>query len=204
MEELLINDVIKTMKKYFWVILIFTILGGIVGRIMMPEAANPTYEASSVVLLDPKVEEDNGGTKPIEDDGRFFNTAQTLINTPVILDPVIEGLNRDTTIKDLSNRVKVTIENNSQILRITVSDSSAEQATKIANKIVEVYSKEIHNYLDVEMVKIIEKAKKGAEDEIIFARPKANMMMGILIGLVLGTFAAFILNKFSNSIKLTR
>ncbi|OLS37819.1 YveK family protein [Bacillus sp. MRMR6] len=193
MEELLINDVIKTIKKYFWVILLFAILGGVFGRIMTEDAPPPTYEATSLFLIEPKAEDMNGVFKQPVDSGRFFNTAQTIVNTPVMLDPTIKELNLEMTIKDLSEKVSVSNENNSNLMRITVSDNNAEQATDIVNKIVQVYNQEIYNYLDVEKVVTIEKAQSGGENQILHARPKANMLMGVLIGLVMGTFAAFIL-----------
>lgn len=199
-EKILLNDLIKIVKKYFWVILIFTILGGVAGRMMTPEAPAPTYEAYSLVLLEQKSENDMV-INQVEESSRFFNTAQTLFNTPVILEPVLKELNLDMSINELSDQVKVSIENNSQILKISVSNSNAEQATNIANAVVSTYNKEIQNYLDVEKVKILEEAQKGKENQILHARPKANIVMGILIGLVLGGFAALILNIFFGRVK---
>jgi capsular polysaccharide biosynthesis protein len=195
MEELLINDVIKTVKKYFWVILLFAILGGVIGRMMTADAPAPTYEASSLFFIEPKVEEINGVFRQTEDSGRFFNTAQTIINTPIMLDPVIKELKLDMSIKELSEKVRVSNENNSNLMRVTVSNANEKQATVIANTIVQVYNQEIHNYLDVEKMKIVEEAQNGSEIQILYARPKANMIMGVLIGLVLGTFASFILSR---------
>lgn len=197
-DSMLINDIIKTIKKYIWVILLFTILGGVVGRVFSADAPAPTYETFSLLFLDQKQEETNGFINKSDESTRFFNTAQTLISTPVILNPVLENLNLDMTTEELGSKVTVTIENNSKIIKIAVVDSDPEQAVKIANEIGNVFTMEIPQYLDVKTVKIIDEAKLGEEKVTIHARPKANMAMGVIIGLVLGTLLSFALNFFFN------
>lgn len=202
-ESFFLEEIIKTVKKYFWVILLITVLGGIAGRVLSSNEPAPTYEASSLIILEQKNNETNGVITPSEDSARFYNTAQTLFNTPVMLEPVIKDLNLEKSIKELSSQVSVSNENSSQLLRVKVTDSNAQQATDIANSIVNVYQQEINNYLDVEMVKIIEKAQSGQESQILQSRSKANMAMGVIIGFVLGSLLAYILRVFSNRKKVT-
>jgi capsular polysaccharide biosynthesis protein len=201
-DSFFLEEIIKTVKKYFWVILLITILGGIAGRVLSSNGPTPTYEASSLIILEQKHNESNGVINPNGDSARFYNTAQTLFNTPVILKPVIKDLNLEKSLKELSSQISVSNENSSQLLRVTVTDSNAQQATDIANSIVNVYQQEISNYLDVETVKIIEMAQSGQENQIVHNRSKANMAMGVLIGFILGSLLAYILRVFSNRKKV--
>lgn len=202
-ESFFLEEIIKTVKKYFWVILLITILGGIAGRVLSSNGPAPTYEASSLIILEQKNNETNGVINQSSDSGRFFNTAQTLFNTPVILEPVIKELNLEKSVKELSAQVSVSNENSSQLLRVTVSDSNAQQATDIANSIVNVYQQEINNYLDVETVKTLEKAQSGQETQILHNRSNANMAMGVIIGFILGSLLAYILRFFSTRKKVS-
>lgn len=194
-ETLLIKVMIKTLKKYFWIIILFSILGGIGGKFTSTEAPAPTFEASSLFLVEKNAEEKNVVLNQIESD-RFFNTAATLINTSAILDKVIQNLDLNIKSTELNNNVKVNIENNSQIINVVVEDSDSKRASDIANEVVSTFQKEIGNYLDVEMVKVIKKAEYGDEKEILHSRPKATMAMGVIIGFVLGTIIAFVLSIF--------
>lgn len=194
-ETLLLKEILTTLKRRFWIILLIAIIGGGIGKFIVSPGPAPTYEAFSLVLLEKQYEENKLIVNP-EDNVRFLNTAQTLIDTEVILEQVKSELNLDKSLTELAGQINVTNENNSQIIRITVEDSDPELATNIVNTTTDIFQEELGKYLDVERITIIEQAKPGQELQIIHSRENANTAMGVILGLVFGTFLAFALEVF--------
>jgi capsular polysaccharide biosynthesis protein len=196
-ESLLINDIIKVIKRYFWIILLSIIIGGVVGKMIASSGPAPTYRTSALVLLEKKQEEANVIINQADEIGRFMNTAQTLVETPAVLKAVKSDLNLDESPNELANKIEVTNENNSQILRISIEDSDAKKATKIVNGTAENFSQMVNQYLDVEKSQVVAKAVYGQESQILHTRTNANVAMGVILGLVFGGILAFVLNLLS-------
>lgn len=199
-ESILMKDILRTVKKYLWLIVILTIIGGIIGKLLVPAGPAPTYKAASLILIEKgNTNETNVIINQTDEMARFINTALTLVYTPAILETVIQDLKLDTTSKKLAKQVNAEVLNNSKIIQISATDSNAKSATEIANKAAEVFEKDINKYLDVKSVDIIEKAELDNAAQIVHSRSNANTVMGIILGLVIGTFMAFILKYFKRS-----
>lgn len=194
-ESVFFKDIMRTVKKNLWLIILLAIIGGVAGKFLASKGQPPTYQASAMVLLDKQNDKTALNIVQPDDLNRFYSTAQALINTPAILNPVKSDLRLGMKMDKLSGEISTSIPNtNSQILDITVEDPSAGMATKIANKTAGVFQKEIKNYLSVRTVKIVESAQAGQETKILHSRTKANIAMGVIIGLVIGFVFAFLLD----------
>ncbi|MCM3763505.1 YveK family protein [Neobacillus niacini] len=192
-----IADLLKVLKKYLWLIILLGLIGGVSGRMLTSEAQPPTYEASSLVLIKPLMNETNTIINQTDETVRFLNTAQTLINTNAILGPVKKELKLKDNVKTLAGKVRVSNENGSHLIKITVSDNNPDKATRIANGVADVFKREIGSFLDVEKVNIVVKAQKGQENEFTnVPRTNANTVMGTIIGLILGVFLSLVLFYF--------
>lgn len=197
--SLFMKDVMSVLKKYGWLMLILAVLGGAIGRFAAPEGPAPTYKASSAVLIERNIKDTNVIVNQSDENTRFLNTAQVLLRTPVILDQVKENLGTDLTVKDLITKMTVVNDNNSQVIRVMVEAESAELASGLANETLEVFTKEVGNYLDVAKVAIVEPAVPGLETEVGHSRINANTIMGVIIGVVLGALASFVLNSLTKN-----
>ncbi len=196
-ESMLITSIMKSVKKYLWLIIIIAAIGGIAGKFLASSGPAPTYEASSLVMVEKLNDQTNVIINQSDETVRFINTVQTFIKTSTILDPVIKELKLDKNAKDLASQITVTNENNSQLLKITVEDSDPKLATKIANKTAEVLDKKVNNYFKVKTAETVEKAQPGQENQLLHTRTKANIAMGVIIGLVIGFFLSLGLSSFS-------
>lgn len=197
-----IADLLKVFKKYLWLIILLGLIGGVSGRMLTSAAPPPTYEASSLVLIKPLMNETNTIINQTDETVRFLNTAQTLINTNAILGPVKKELKLRDNVKALAGKVRVSNENGSHVIKITVNDKSPDKATRIVNGVADVFKREIGSFLEVEKVNIVEKAQKGQEDKISqVPRTKANTIMGTVMGLILGVFLSLVLFFFIKPLK---
>jgi capsular polysaccharide biosynthesis protein len=200
-ESMFIKEIMVTIKKYLWLIILLAVIGGVAGKFLASNGQPPTYKNTSLVLLEKQNDKTAININQPDDYNRFLNTAQTLVNTPVILKSVKSELGLKDSLSKLSGEVNPTIENGSQIINITVETSNAKQTTKIANKTADVFARDIKNYLNVKSAQVVEQAQSGHETQVLHSRSKASMVMGVIIGLVIGVVIAFILGSFGRTKK---
>lgn len=199
---MLINDLIKVIKKYFWIILLCALAGVAIGKMMVPAGPEPTYRTSALVLIEKKEQVAGIVINQADEMGRFLNTAQTLIETSAILENVKKEIKLKESITELSDMITVANENNSQIIRITAEQTDPIKVTNIVNSTARNFSQVANQYFDdVDNVKVVQKAKRGEEIKILHTRSNANVAMGGILGLVFGCLLAFILNIKSNRTK---
>jgi capsular polysaccharide biosynthesis protein len=195
-ESMLIKDIMLVVKKYLWLIILVTVIGGVAGKFLASNGQPPTYQNTALVLLEKQTDKTVLNINQPDDYNRFLTTAQTLVSTPAILKSVKSELGLKDSLSKLGSEVNATIENGSQIINITVQDSNAKRATTIANKTADVFQSDIKNYLSVKSAQIVEPAQAGHETPILHSRTKANVVMGVIVGLVIGLVLAFILGSF--------
>lgn len=198
-ESMFIKDIMRTIKKFFWVIILLALIGGFVGKFSASNGQPPTYQNSALVLLEKQNDQTALNINQPDDYNRFLNTAQSLIKTPVILGMVKDELGLKDSLSKLRGEINPSIENGSQIIRITVETSNAKQTTKIANKTADVFQRQIKNYLNVKSTKAVEHAQSGQETQILHSRTKANITMGVIIGIVLGMLLTFLMSTLGHN-----
>jgi capsular polysaccharide biosynthesis protein len=198
-ESMFINNILRTIKKYFWIIILLAVIGGIAGKFSASNGQPPTYQTSALVLLEKQNDKTVLNINQPDDYNRFLNTAQTLMKTPIVLNTVKNELGLKDSINKLRGEVTPNVENSSQIIRINVETSNANQATKIANKTAEVFQQQIKNYLSVQSATIVEHAEFGQETQILHSRTKANITMGVIIGIVIGTLLTFFMGSLGRN-----
>lgn len=202
--KMLINDLIKVLKKYLWIIILAALVGGGIGKVLVPAGPAPTYKSSALFLIQKKQPEAGVIISQGDDTGRFLNSSVRLIETRAILDHVKNELNLEESTKDLADMIEVVIENNSNLIKVTVEASDTKKATDIANITVETFAKQASQYLDIDDVIVVDNAKSGLETEILHTRSNANIAMGVILGLVIGTIVAFVLNSLFNQKKIAK
>ncbi|MCB5935977.1 hypothetical protein LI012_14330 [Caldibacillus thermoamylovorans] len=193
-ESMLLKNTINVLKKYWWIILIFSILGGIIGKSLYGSGPAPTYSSNVLVFIENEQKSDANGNYQVEDYGRFINTAAVIIKTPVVLNKVKESMNLKEDTNVLAEKISITNENSSKILNISVESDEARKSAELANTLATTFAQVITDYLDVEKIDILDKAETKEVREISHSRTNEVTIMGVIIGFVVGTFTAFTIN----------
>src|SRR5690606_863162 len=71
-----------------------------------------------------------------------------VVNTALVLDPVIVKLGLDTTVAALAPRVSATTPLNTVLIDISVTDGDAEQAARITNAVAESFTNVVQGKLE--------------------------------------------------------
>lgn len=152
MEQLEQNELIESpvdIKEYFylfwawaWLIALAGVVAG-VAAFMVSIRTVPVYEASTKLLVSaPSTISGVDPTSLVTTQTMTSTYSQMLLDRPV-LEGVIEQLKLSTTPEDLKKAISVDVVTNTQLLTITVKDTSPNLAAEIANAMATVFADRI-------------------------------------------------------------
>lgn len=203
MEEINLKDLFNYFLSKIWIILIVTILAILVGCLYGLFLKTPLYKSSTTIVLarvNDNVSETNGITQnDILLNQKLVSTYREIIKSRRILNQVIENLDLNVTYDVLKNKITVTNEKDTELIRISVSDENAKQAKLIANEIAHVFNNEIVDIYSIKNVSIIDYAEEESAPYNINV-VKQTVLAG-MVGLVLSCAIVFTMFYFDTTIK---
>lgn len=198
MEEINLKELFSYVKpKLIWV-LVAVLAVVIIGNVFTLLTREPMYQSNTTIVL---VGESKDEYKQTDSqlNKNLIGTYSQIIKSRKVLSQVIDNLDLKVSVKKLSDNIVTTSEEDTEIIKITVSDPSAKKAKKITDEVALVFAKEIKDIYKLENVTIIDKAELAkapynvnyVKDNIIY----------ILIGLVMSFGVVFVMYYFDTSIK---
>lgn len=198
-----LRDYVLEIRKYFWAIVIFTLLltaaTGLTSFYLIP----PTYEATTELLVNSA---NNTGSmnnqvssSDIESDLMLIDTYRVIIKSPRIMDPVIKELGLAESIETLNKRVTIETVKNSKVVSIIVTQSDPQTAALIANTIANKFQTEIVKLMSVDNVNILASATGQAKP--VQPKPVFNMLISFVFGLFISIGFIFLKEYFDTRVK---
>ena len=200
MEEIDLKEMFDYfLSKISWIIIAIA-LAVAIGNVYSMFIRVPMYNSFTTLVL---VSENEGSTGYSSSDQQLnkglVTTYSEIIKSKTVLKPVISNLDLDYTVGTLQNRITVSSVNNTEIIKITVTDPDPKVATQIANEIAEVFESEIKNFYKLNNVTVLDKAEKNLNPyNVNYIKDNA---IYIMIGLVLSCGIIFIFFYFDTTIK---
>lgn len=212
-----LHDYLTILRRSWPVILIATIVGTLIA-LGLSLAMTPVYQATSQLFVSVK----SAGAAGDAYTGGLFVQQRVksyvdVVDSPAVLEPVIEELGLDSTYIGLASQVSATTPPNTVLLNVSATDTSPAQAAKIANAVAASYANEIArlegakttmdglprlggngNQIPVQATVI-----KPAEvpTAAIFPRTQLNVLLGALLGLLVGVGIAVLRFTLDTSVK---
>lgn len=207
MEEINIKEFLNYLKKYIILIIFITVL--LVSTIFaydkfVKKSMYTTY--TTIVLVKGDSASLTGNSEAISQSDILLNqnlvsTYSQIIKSKLVLKQVISDLKLDYSISGLSNNIKVEALEDTEILKISVSDQKPEKAADIANKIADVFSLEIKKIYKINNVSVIDDAQVSYE--VSNNTLKRDIALAIMAG-IFGTGALiFIKFYFDDTVKFS-
>jgi len=116
-----------------------------------------------------------------------------------VLDRVIEKLEIDMKPSQLKDKITVTSEGETEIIRITVQDKDPGFAMDLANALAQVFMEQVVSIMKLDNVQIIDVAK--IPEEPVKPRPLLNTAIAGVLGVMLGMGVVFLIEYLDNTIK---
>ncbi len=196
-----LGQLLQIIKKRLWLIMALVILASISGMIINNYVITPIYEARTQVLVNLKNSEEPYSWTQMETELQLINTYNVIMTTPLVLDQVIRQLDLSLTDKQLASKIEIKTESESKVINIIVQDEKYEKAVAIANKVAEVFQKEIRNIMDVDNITILSAATIRDQPAPVTPNKAINMSIALLIGLALGLAITFLLEAMDKTVK---
>lgn len=201
-ETISLKELFDTLRKHMRFILSITFIAILISGIISYFFLTPVYQASTQLLVNQaKNEQTAYQYNEVQTNLQLINTYNVIIKSPAILELVIKELDLDMTANELTEKITVANETNSQVVNLSVQDTSAAQAAKIANKTAEVFKKEIVNIMNVDNVNVLAKAEVSEHPSPIKPRPLLNIAIAMVVGLMAGIGMAFLQEYLDTTIK---
>lgn len=128
----------RILRRNVWLILIVTVLGGVVA-FGLANTQRPTYSAGARVLFTPS----SAAVEPSQlvATGTLISsrvsTYAALVDTPVILDPVIQELGLNASAPQIAAAVSASVESTNNIIAVSTTSSEGQSAAALANAVAE-------------------------------------------------------------------
>ncbi|WP_379970619.1 YveK family protein [Ectobacillus sp. sgz5001026] len=185
-------------------VVIFAITGfiALVVGIVSYTFITPVYESSTQILVNQK-KKDNSVVQfnEVQTNVQLINTYNVVIKSPAILSKVKDKLNLDMSVKALTKKISVASEKESQVLTVTVQDSSPARAAAIANTIADTFKEEIVNLMSVDNVNVLSTAEIVKGQAPVKPQPLLNIGIAIVAGLFASIGIVLLLDYLDNTIK---
>lgn len=202
MEETInIKDIFKTLKKRWKLIMLLTLISALISGTISYFLLTPVYQSSTQILVNQKQSANQLDSNQIRSNIDMINTYSVIIKSPAILEKVIDELELEQSVDQLSEKITINSQENSQVFSLTVQDSNPTKAVEIANTVSETFQKEIKNIMNVNNVSVLAKAEIKDEPNPVKPNPLLNIAIAVVVGLMAGVGLAFLLEYMDNTIK---
>ncbi|CAH0211825.1 Wzz/FepE/Etk N-terminal domain-containing protein [Peribacillus sp. Bi134] len=200
-ETISIKDIFKTLKKRWKLIILLTLIAALISGSISYFLLTPVYQSSTQILVNQKQSENQLDSTQIRSNIDMINTYSVIIKSPAILEKVIDDLELNQSVDQLSQKITINSQENSQVFSLTVQDSNPSQAVVIANTVSETFQKEIKDIMNVDNVSVLAKAEIKENPSPVKPNPVLNMAIAVVVGLMAGVGLAFLLEYMDNTIK---
>ncbi len=202
MEEINLSEFINYyLSRMGWVL--FTIVIVMIGGNLFNYYTRvPMYQSSTTIIL---AKEDKEEDKYTQTDAmlnqKLISTYREIIKSRTVLRQVIKNENLKYSVEELSNCISVTNVEDTEIIKITVSNKDKNHAVRIANAIAPIFKEEVMKIYNINNVSVLDKAIV-AKDPYNINYLKENVIY-VLIGFVLASGVIFTIFYFDTSVKST-
>ncbi|MGW6301705.1 YveK family protein [Peribacillus butanolivorans] len=200
-ETISIKDIFQILKKRWKLITLLTLIAALISGSISYFLLTPVYQSSTQILVNQKQSKNQLDSTQIRSNIDMINTYRVIIKSPAILEKVIDDLDLPQSVDQLSQKITINSQENSQVFSLTVQDSNPSKAVEIANAVSGTFQKEIKDIMNVDNVSILAKAEVKENPTPVKPSPLLNIAIAVVVGLMAGIGLAFLLEYMDNTIR---
>lgn len=204
-----LSDYIRILRKNWLIIIVATLVGiGVAAAFSL--SRTPQYAASSTIAVSTQ---GSGSVAELQQGSSFaqtrINTYVGLVQTPIVLNPVIAAMDLDMTADELATQVSASAALNTTLITVAVSDADPVRAAEIANAVAASLSSvvpEIEPTVSEGASPVRLTRVSDALPPLKPASPNVplNLALGALVGLALGIGFAVLRSVLDNRVRTPR
>jgi capsular polysaccharide biosynthesis protein len=151
-EEINLYNLIKYYAKRWYILVIFTVIGILLGLFYNSVIQQPSYKSNSTIFVV------NSDLSPVSKESTLINNYLELIKSRRVLEPVIKELNLSENYEDIASSVEVSNEKDTAIIKISVSTNNPETSRNITNATILSFKKQINELYGKENIQVVDSA----------------------------------------------
>lgn len=197
--EISIREAVSSLWAKKWVIVLSTIVCGLAVWAYSTYCITPQFQTSVRLYVNNRTESTTSLTSSDMTAAKsLVDTYITIIQSTSLLEEVAENTGGYYSPGAIRSMLSAGAVNNTEVFMVSITNSSPEEAAKIANAIADTAPDFIKNIVEGSSVKIIDRAPVPSYP--ISPNIYRNTAIGALIGLILSGLAALLIYIFDTTI----
>lgn len=204
MEEINLAELFKFLMSKIKFIILMSILAVGLCMFYITFLLTPMYHSSTTLILVGNNENQNLSLvqSEVNLNQNLVTTYSEIVKSRSVLNQVIEVLDLSCTAEELSERIHVSSIEDTEIIKIQVSDKDNSKAKEIASATSEIFMKEIQKIYKLTNVSVVDEASLEAEPYNV--NIMKQLFIAAIIGFGLSSCFAFLVFYFDTSIKSSK
>jgi capsular polysaccharide biosynthesis protein len=197
-------DYLKTIQKRLGLIVLLVLVSCTMSGVLFIQTSHSTYQAVSKLIVN-KTNVADGlqhiDTTTVGANIMLINTYKELIRSePILQEVILQNPQLKLTVSRLASLMKVSSAANSQVMSITIQDTSYRQAAQIANAIAHVFKESLPAIMNVDNVNILNEASLTEPTEPIQTSLIVVLFVTFVVAAFLAVLLAFLLDYFDRTL----
>lgn len=204
MEEINLEELLKFFISKIKFIILSMGLCLLLGFVYVQFLLTPMYHSSTTLILVSNNSQQNSAAlqSEVNLNKNLVSTYSEIVKSRSVLSQVIDRLQLDDTVGELSKRITVSSVENTEIIKIQVSDKNNQEAKKIANTTSKVFMKEVQKIYNLTNVSTIDQA--SLEEQPYNVNLMKQLLISGLIGFAISMVIVFLIFYFDTTIKSSK
>lgn len=202
MEEDVIDlrEIFFIIRKRIWLIILITLIAVVTSWAISSFVLEKQYETYTLLIVNKPAEQDQPLTySDIDLNRKLVNTYSIIAKNNTVLEQVIDQLKLGMSPIELNEKITISGEKDTEIIRISVKDSDPARAAIIANKAGEVFMAEVVKKMKIDNVQVIDPAR--IPEGPVQPNVRLNIAIAAVLGVMVGLVLVFLLEYLDNTIK---
>lgn len=207
MEDINIKELFGFYISKLRILIFITLLVVLVGAAYSLFFQKPAYESMTTLVLTGTTDSSgNSGAdqtvitqNDITLNSKLVATYREVIKSKTVLKEVIDNLDLDYTVKELSDMIKVASVSETEMISISVQGMDAPETAKIANELADVFSLKIVDIYNIDNISIIDRAEVPTTP--ININVVKQIVIYFLVGVVVASALIFVMFYFDTTLK---
>lgn len=205
-EELELREIWEIILKRKALLIILPLVAVLLGAVYSYFIVEPQYEASTTMMV---LHSTEAGTEPylkssdIQLSRQLVKTYGEIAQSRRVAEKAIKLAGEATiSVEELRGKTGVSLVKDTELISISVKDSNPQRAAYWSMMVTKAFMEEVINIMRIENVNVLDEAFPPSSP--VSPRPKLNMAVAFVLGLMIALGLSFLLEHLDNTIKLPK
>jgi len=193
-----LREYLGIIRRRFWAIVLVTVVAVATSGIISYFFIEPVYSASTSLMVIKK-DSPTIDYSTLLMNQQLVKTYGEIAKSRTVAEHVIADLGLSMTAAELQGSIHVNAVRDTQLIQISVDSTVPAQASLIANAVAKDFIHQVVQIMKVENVQVVDPAIEPTTP--VKPRPKLNMAVAGVLGVMVGVGLAFLLEYLDNTLK---